>query len=121
MNTVQIIDFKHTTCEPLTSVMEPARQIVGSPEQTLQNIYKNQSGELLSGSWSSDVGKWHIDYSNRHEFCYLTEGHIVLADESGTKTELKAGDAFVIPMGFKGTWEVIKPVKKHYVILMGHQ
>jgi uncharacterized cupin superfamily protein len=26
------------------------------------------------------------------------------------------GDGFVIPRGFKGTWETLKPVRKWYVI-----
>ena len=26
------------------------------------------------------------------------------------------GDGFVIPIGFKGTWETLKPVRKWYVI-----
>ena len=29
----------------------------------------------------------------------------------------KTGDAFLIPNGFEGTWEVVETTKKHYVIL----
>jgi uncharacterized cupin superfamily protein len=36
----------------------------------------------------------------------------------GERWELKAGDAFIIPPGFSGTWETVEPVRKHYVILM---
>jgi len=28
----------------------------------------------------------------------------------------RAGDSFLIPSGFKGTWETIEPVRKFFVI-----
>ncbi len=116
MSAVKFIDFKQREASPIKSVMEPARRLSGAPEQILVNAYTAEFGALLSGTWSSDVGKWTVDYRQRHEFCYLLEGHIVLTGEDGETITLKAGDAFVIPAGFKGTWEVIEPVTKHYVI-----
>jgi uncharacterized cupin superfamily protein len=41
----------------------------------------------------------------------------VLTNDKGEKWTLKGGDAFIIPPGFKGTWETVEKVKKHYVIL----
>ncbi len=116
MSSAKVIDFKKSTVSPATSVVEPERRISGAPEQTLQNMYSSASQELLSGTWSSEVGKWAVDYSHRHEFCYLVKGHIVLTDEDGEESTFKAGDAFVIPVGFKGSWEVVESVTKHYVI-----
>ena len=72
---------------------------------------------MLSGIWRSEPGKWTIDYSNRHEFCYLISGHIVLTDQHGAAVTLQQGDAFTIPQGFKGTWEVLAAVTKYYVIV----
>ena len=39
-----------------------------------------------------------------------------LTDATGKVEEYKAGDAFVIPAGFKGAWETVEAVKKFYVI-----
>jgi uncharacterized protein len=39
-----------------------------------------------------------------------------LESVSGEKHELRAGDAFVVPAGFEGTWEVTEPCKKWYAI-----
>jgi uncharacterized protein len=116
MSSTKIIDFKKSTVSPAVSVVDAERRISGAPEQSLQNIYAAESQKLLSGTWSSEVGKWSVDYSHRHEFCYLVRGHIVLTDEGGEESTFKAGDAFVIPVGFKGSWEVIEPVTKYYVI-----
>lgn len=116
MSAIRIIDFKQMETTPVVSVMDEERRISGASEQHLSNFYSSSAQGMLSGTWSSEVGKWKIDYSDRHEFCYLTDGHIVLSNEDGEEWTLKKGDAFVIPQGFKGSWEVLEPVTKHYVI-----
>jgi uncharacterized cupin superfamily protein len=34
----------------------------------------------------------------------------------GTRHEFKAGDSFVVPAGFEGTWEVLEATSKLYTI-----
>jgi uncharacterized cupin superfamily protein len=41
-----------------------------------------------------------------------------LTNEQGQSWRLKKGDGFIIPEGFKGTWETVRPLRKHYVILL---
>ena len=40
----------------------------------------------------------------------------VLASGFWSSKPYKAGDAFLIPKGFKGAWETVEAVKKFYVI-----
>ena len=56
-----------------------------------------------------------VDYTE-HEFCLLLAGKVRLTDQDGHVDDYGMGDGFVIPMGFKGTWETLKPVRKWYVI-----
>ncbi|WP_417228570.1 cupin domain-containing protein [Amphritea sp.] len=116
MNQVQVINFKTTTEQPQVSAVASERRVEGAPEQVLWNKFIDSSESLLSGTWSSDVGTWKVDYNDRNEFCYLLEGTMALIREDGFRTELTAGDAFVIPAGFVGCWQVTAPMKKHYVI-----
>ena len=46
----------------------------------------------------------------------LQGGGIGLIERDGTFRVLRAGDRFVIPAGFKGTWEVLEPCRKIYVM-----
>ena len=39
-----------------------------------------------------------------------------LTDSAGKVEEYEAGNAFVIPKGFRGVWETVEAVKKFYVI-----
>ena len=37
-----------------------------------------------------------------------------VTDAEGLSKTYRAGDAFVTPAGFSGTWDVIEPIKKHF-------
>ncbi|MDA8752531.1 cupin domain-containing protein [Halieaceae bacterium] len=89
--------------------------IEGNPRQRLWNLYTDATGKYFSGFWESDVGKWSINYTEE-ETCHLIAGISIVTDEEGNATELRAGDNFVIPKGFRGTWEVVEPTRKLYAI-----
>ncbi len=41
----------------------------------------------------------------------------MLTSESGKVTEIKAGDSWVFPRGWKGTAEVLETVRKVYLVV----
>ncbi len=41
-------------------------------------------------------------------------GVVTVTDAEGRSKTYRAGDAFVTPKGFSGTWDVIEPVRKHF-------
>lgn len=48
------------------------------------------------------------------EYCLASEK--LIADAAGNAVTVSAGESFVIPRGFVGTWEVVEPTKKIYVV-----
>jgi uncharacterized cupin superfamily protein len=111
----RIVDFASTL--PETSVSKPPadRLLAGDPEQTARNYFSDSGGRFFAGIWESTPGRWRVRYTE-NEFCHLTRGSIRIADSNGGQWTFKAGDTFVIPAGFAGTWEVIEPAAKLYVI-----
>jgi uncharacterized cupin superfamily protein len=81
------------------------------------NHWTGEDGRLHCGIWECTPGKVKVDYTE-WEFCHLIEGEAVLTNEQGQSWRLKKGDGFIIPEGFKGTWETVRPLRKHYVILL---
>ncbi len=81
------------------------------------NHFTGENGRLYCGIWESTPGKVVINYTE-WEFCHLIEGRVIVVNEVGEEWHLGQGDAFMIPAGFRGTWETIETVRKHYVILM---
>lgn len=94
---------------------KPNNVVSGDPQQSLANYYADGGEKFFAGIWESTPGKWRVSYSE-HEFCHILAGKLVLADERGGSVTFKAGDAFVIPAGFAGTWETVEPVRKLYAI-----
>ncbi len=91
------------------------RLVSGTPCQATINAYSDPGDAFHCGIWEADPGIWRVEYSE-HEFCHLLAGKLRLVDDAGTETVLVAGDSFVIPAGFSGTWEVIEPARKLYAI-----
>ena len=61
------------------------------------------------------MGAKSVNYTEE-EVCVILEGRVRLTDLDGNAKEFVAGSTFVLPAGFKGTWETLEPVKKVYVI-----
>lgn len=91
------------------------RVIAGAPVQSTWLEVADEAAGFYVGRWRCTPGKWRIAYTER-EYCLLLSGVSVLADDDGNARTVRAGDAFVIPAGFRGTWEVVETTTKRFVI-----
>lgn len=109
-----IVSFQ-TPVEPQRSEPEADRLIAGKPKLTAWNHYADATNQFFAGVWAGTRGAWRVRYSE-HEFCHLLSGRVAITSETGERKEFTAGDSFVIPSGFAGTWEVIEDCRKLYAI-----
>ena len=79
------------------------------------NYFGDSSQQFYAGRWSATRGKWRIRYTE-NELCVMTSGRVVLESDSGERATFLTGDAFVVPAGFCGTWEVLEDCSKIYAI-----
>jgi uncharacterized cupin superfamily protein len=110
-----LIKLNNRELQPEVYYLDVEKLISGNPKQSVWNHYTDSSGKYFSGFWESEVGKWHINYTEE-ETCYFIHGISIVTDAAGTATTLGPGDCFVIPKGFRGTWEVVEPSRKLYAI-----
>jgi len=89
------------------------RILAGDPVQTANNLFRSADGRFNSGVWEAQPGKWRVVFTES-EFCHLLAGVIVVTGDDGSQCTFRAGDAFVSPAGFTGTWEILEPAKKLY-------
>jgi hypothetical protein len=115
MHTPHIVRFDDATVAGETVFVAAEKLVSGNPRQTVWNHYTDPSGRFSAGIWASEPGAWRIRYSEE-EYCQILEGVSVITDEQGHAVTVRAGESFVIPSGFVGTWEVVEPTKKIYVV-----
>jgi uncharacterized cupin superfamily protein len=111
----RIVDFATGPAEKSISKPPADRLLAGNPEHTTRNYFSDSGGRFFTGVWESTPGSWRISYTE-NEFCHITRGRVRIADSAGQQWIFKAGDSFVIPAGFVGTWEVLESTAKLYVI-----
>ncbi|MQP63832.1 DUF861 domain-containing protein [Niveispirillum sp. SYP-B3756] len=98
------------------SYRPPADRILaGDPVQTVSNRFASADGRFNCGVWSCQPGKWRVIFSE-NEFCQWLEGVVLVTGDDGQQRRFQAGDAFVMPAGFTGTWEVLEPARKYYAV-----
>lgn len=117
MKARRVIDFRDDPLEVSRRRLAdlPDRVIDGDPLHVTEMRFESPDGELIAGTWTSTPGKWRA-FAERDEFCTILVGLVRLIDDSGAAQIFRAGDAFLIPNGFRGFWEVIETTTKHFVI-----
>ncbi|MGC3982168.1 MAG: cupin domain-containing protein [Steroidobacteraceae bacterium] len=113
-----IIAFSAQSTQPEYDHPRSERLLRSNPQRTTWNHYTNASGEVFAGVWACEVGSWRIEMGpTEDEFFFVTAGRCRLIDEAGVVVEVQAGESLVIPAGFKGVFDVIEPMQKHYMIV----
>ncbi|MFO6421201.1 cupin domain-containing protein [Hylemonella sp. W303a] len=95
--------------------LAPEKLITGNPKQTLWMHYTDPTKQYFVGVWRSEPGKWRVHYTEE-EYCRMLDGVSIITDEWGQAVTVRAGDEFVVPRGFVGTWEVVETTTKRFVI-----
>jgi len=114
-NTMKLKILNKQNVEPEEYYLDDEKRLEGNPKQTLWMEYTDPTKQYFVGVWCSEVGKWKVHYTEE-EYCCMTEGVSIVTDEQGVAIRLELGDEFVIPRGFKGTWEVVEATTKRFVI-----
>ncbi len=94
---------------------DPKPPVDPTAATTIHEWYQDQTGAFSAGFWASQASTLAVQY-DEDEFCVLLEGTVELTDASGHTETFTAGDAFVIPSGFTGTWKSVTAVRKFYVV-----
>ncbi|WP_019903373.1 cupin domain-containing protein [Methylobacterium sp. 77] len=112
---VGTVDFSDAPrpCKPYRPERE--RIVSGDPAQTVSFAFKSEDGHFSAGTWTCQPGKWHIDFA-QDEFVHILEGVVIVTDSGGLAKTYRAGDAFISPAGFSGTWDVREPVRKYFTL-----
>lgn len=68
--------------------------------------------------WESAPGVLQTDGYPFDEYCLVLEGQLEITNPSGQRESFGPGDSFVIPKGWRGTWNMKTHFKKQYIDLI---
>jgi uncharacterized cupin superfamily protein len=95
--------------------LDAERLLQGKPTTRVENYFTDRTQQFFAGRWSATRGKWRVRYTE-NELCVMTAGRVAIESEAGERRTFGPGDAFVMPAGFAGTWEVLEDCSKIYAI-----
>lgn len=66
-------------------------------------------------NWSKEVSVFPWTY-DQTEVAYVLEGEVVVTPDEGESVAFGPGDLVTFPAGLSCTWDIRKPLRKHYQI-----
>ncbi len=63
--------------------------------------------------WEKEVSRFPWTYDT-DEICYILEGEVTVTPDGGEPVTIRAGDLVRFPAGMSCTWDITKPIRKHY-------
>ena len=72
---------------------------------------------LTLGTWACNKGAVEIQGHAVDEACFVTSGSVTLTDSQGGSETFSAGEAFLLPRGFRGVWSQSEDFKKLFVAI----
>jgi uncharacterized protein len=100
--------------EPIEEEPEPRAVLSGRPHFRTW-VVDEAPGGVVCGVWEATPGKWRFKLGH-WEYCRILSGVSVVTEEGGAARTVRAGDAFVLQPGLRGTWEVVETTRKEFVI-----
>jgi uncharacterized cupin superfamily protein len=104
--------------DALSGPREPiaaARLVSGKPETRLAPAFSSTDGRFDVGIWEATEGSWRTTYTE-NEVGFVISGRLRLTTTSGEAIEFGPGEAFLIPAGWVGEFQILESLRKLYVI-----
>ncbi len=114
-----VLPIQYASRSPVvTEKYAPSELLVkGNPKQILESYFVSDDGRFRTGIWSGERGAYRLEFgATKHEFFLVLDGHVRVTPDGGPASDYRAGEACVIPAGFRGVFEIVERARKHYAI-----
>ncbi|MBX9718057.1 MAG: cupin domain-containing protein [Microbacteriaceae bacterium] len=112
------IIMRDAPAHALEGFLPKATSVSGNVTEASADLWSDSAdGTVDVGIWQASVGVFSATRDGFHEVCYIIAGRATLVDEVGNEVDVTAGDLFVTPSGWRGTWHVHEDVRKVFVIV----
>lgn len=89
----------------------------GDPSESGHTFFTNAQGNVTAGVWECTPCKERFDRYGVDELCTILSGSVTVTDADGNAETFGAGDSFLMPQDFRGTWHITETLKKFWMIV----
>lgn len=75
------------------------------------------STHTVVGYWTGEPGRVSFDAWPYTEVCSILAGKVGVEDQYGRRRDFTAGQGFIVPKGFKGSWITYEASKKIFIAI----
>lgn len=105
--------FNEDSMDPLPTW--PAEMVInGDLRQWQKVVFKGE--QIIGAIWLSKQGKLQIDGYPYDQMVLVLDGSVTLQPEGGQDVTYNTGDIFLVPKGYKGTWEMPGDYKEYITV-----
>jgi uncharacterized cupin superfamily protein len=100
--------------------LESYDQVSKDWEETEYRVDFNHA-DVEGGLWSGSKGSVSFESWPYTELCVMLSGRVRVEADDGSSAEFGAGECFMIPQGFRGTWITLEATRKVFVGVTGRR
>lgn len=89
--------------------------IEGEQTEAATSVWAND--RIDTGLWECTPGVFTAERVGYTEICTILSGRVTIEVEGAEPEEFGPGDVMVMPSGWRGTWRIHEPLRKHYTTI----
>ena len=87
-------------------------------KEALQPLWESLDGLTKVGIWDCTPGTFTADRAAMAELCHILSGSATVTNYDGSGVRrIVAGDLLILPIGWRGEWQVHETIRKTYVLI----
>lgn len=98
---------------------DPIENVIsGKPSHTIYVASEDPGGKFITKMYECSPGKFPVEpyFIDCYELAHILTGKLIVTDSDGNTQTYEAGDVFITPQGFTGTWEIVETMRKVFAI-----
>ncbi|GAA4167438.1 cupin domain-containing protein [Shinella granuli] len=115
MSLADLLTYENLGNVELPPLAPKATSLDGQSESAVV-LWESHDSKVQMGVWECTPGRFDTQHKDNSEICHIIEGEVELLRNDGEACRLGPGDALVLPRGWTGQWNVIKHVRKMWVV-----
>ncbi len=92
--------------------------LTAEQKEALQPLWESLDGLTKVGIWDCTPGTFTADRTAMAELCHILSGSATVTNYDGSGSRrIEAGDLLILPIGWRGEWQVHETMRKSYVLI----